>query len=401
MTATGVDRFQELLSQRAAKGPRPGTAAGPAFKYQFGSGKPDPASFPYQELVQAMADVMEVEGADALTYGAVLGYDALRDWVVHKYKVLEGLDVRREQVLITNGSSDSIGLVIQTFVDDGDPVICEAPTFLGTLLTLRRNGADLYGVEVDDEGMRVDQVEEHLDRLAREGRRCKMIYTIDYFQNPAGPTLSEPRRRRLLELARKHNVMILEDDAYGELRFEGVAPPSLFSLDDTGLVVRSGTLSKILGAGTRIGWVLAPDQLVPYVSAFNTGGGVAPLTSRVCYYFLRGNLESHVELLRNVYRAKRDAMIEELERGLTGTDAEWSRPEGGFFVWLKLPTGTDAQTLNRLATERSVGYVAGPAFMPNGGGEQYVRLAYSFESPDEIREGTRLLCEAIRGAQPA
>ena len=398
MTATGVDRFQELLSRRAAKGPRPGTAAGPALKYQFGSGKPDPASFPYQELVRAMADVMEVEGADALTYGAVIGYDALRDWVVHKYKVLEGLEIRRENVLITNGSSDSIGLIIQTFVDEGDPVVCEAPTFLGKLLTLRRNGADLYGVEVDDEGLRVDQVEAHLERLAREGRRCKLIYTIDYFQNPAGPTLSEPRRRQLLEVARKHNVAILEDDAYGELRFEGVAPPSLFSLDESDLVVRTGTLSKILGAGTRIGWVVAPESLVPYISAFNAGGGVAPLTSRVCYYFMRDNLETHVELLRNVYRAKRDAMIEGLEQGLAGTDAVWSRPEGGFFVWLKLPTGTDTQALNRLATERSVGYVAGPAFMPNGGGEEYIRLAYSFESPDEIRDGTRLLCEAIRSA---
>jgi len=400
MTATGVDRFQELLSKRAARGPAAGIFGAAPLKYQFGSGKPDPGSFPYQDLVQAMSDVMEVEGADALTYGTGAGYTALREWVSHKYKVFEGVDIPTDQILITNGSSDALAQVIQAFVDDGDPVICEAPTFLGTLRTLRRIGADLHGVEIDDEGLRVDQVEAHLERLAREGRRCKLIYTIAYFQNPAGPTLSEGRRRQLLAVARKYNVMILEDDAYGELRFEGTAPPSLFTLDDSGLVCRTGTLSKILGAGVRIGWVVAPKPLVPYLAAFNYGGGVSPLTSRICTFYMRDHLETHVKELCAVYKAKRDAMIEGLERGLAGTDASWFKPEGGFFVWLKLPSGTDIEELARLAAERSVGFVSGPAFMPNGGGEEYIRLAYSFEAPDEIREGTRLLCEAIVGATP-
>ncbi|MCC6175111.1 MAG: PLP-dependent aminotransferase family protein [Chloroflexi bacterium] len=398
MTATGTARFQELLSTRAARGGRPPQHVGGP-RFQFGSGKPDPGSFPYQDLAQAMADVMEMEGADALTYGSLYGYDALRDWVCHKYDVFEGLKLSRDNILITNGSGDAIGHVIQTFVDDGDVVVTEAPTFLATLGSLRRNGADLIGIEVDDEGMRTDILADRLAQLEREGRRCKLIYTIDTFQNPSGPTLSEPRRRHLLELARHYNIAVMEDDAYGELRFEGTQPPSLYSLDQDDLVVRTGTLSKILGAGVRLGWCVAPAAMVPYLAAFNYGGGVSPLTSRICTYYMRENLEGHVAHLRNVYRDKRDAMIGELERGLSGTDATWSRPQGGFFIWLKLPTGTSQTRLAELAKQEDVGYVVGPAFMPNGGGEEYIRLAFSFEAPDEIREGTRRLCRAILGAR--
>jgi 2-aminoadipate transaminase len=399
MTAAGVDRFQELLSQRAAFGPRAAIGGRTGITYNFGAGNPDPGSFPYQGLVQAMSDVMEVDGADALSYGSFYGYQGLREWVCHKLKVFENLDTTPDNILITNGSGDALGLVIQTFVDVGDPVICEAPTFSGTLQTLRRNGADLYGVEVDDEGMRTDRLADRLEQIVREGRKPKLIYTIDTFHNPAGPTLTEQRRREVLELARTYNVVVLEDDAYGELRFEGTAVPSLFELDDAGLVARSGTLSKILGAGTRVGWVIAPPSMIGYASAFNFGGSVSPLTSRVCTFYMRGALETHVAELRQIYKDKRDAMIETLEQELAGTDFTCSRPEGGFFLWIKLPTGTSQATLARLAAEQKVGYVAGPAFMPNGGGEEYIRLAYSYETPEEIREGTRLLCQSILAAR--
>jgi 2-aminoadipate transaminase len=396
---TGSDHpLQELLSSRAARGPRP--PYGPAtLRYQFGSGNPDPESAPRQELTQAMADVMELDGVDALRYGSLYGYDGLRDLVVHKYRVFEGLEIGRDNVLIANGSNDAISLIVQAFVDEGDPVICEAPTYMTTIQLFRRQGAELIGVEVDDEGMRTDVLAERLAALRREGKRCKLIYTIPSFQNPAGPTLSGARRRELLELAREHNVVVLEDDAYGELRFEGEAPTSLYALDRAGLVCRTGTLSKILGAGVRLGWVVAPEPIVPYLAAFNFGGGVAPLTSRVCTFYLRDNLEPHVAELVEVYRAKRDAMLEELERGLGDTDAWWRRPEGGFFIWLRLPSGTDPRRLAERAAEASVGYTGGPACMPNGGGEEYIRLAYSYESPDEIREGTRLLCKAIKEAR--
>jgi 2-aminoadipate transaminase len=399
MTATGVDRFQELLSQRAAQGPRLAPGGRTGIKYNFGAGNPDPGSFPYQGLVQAMADVMETDGVAALSYGGFYGYEGLREWVCHKLKVFEDLDVTTDNILIANGSGDALGMVIQTFVNFGDAVICEAPTFSGTLQGLRRNGADLYGVEVDDEGMRTDRLADRLEELTKAGRKPKLIYTIDTFQNPAGPTLTLKRRLELLELARKYNVVVLEDDAYGELRWEGEPVTSLYELDDAGLVARTGTLSKILGAGTRVGWVIAPASMVPYISAFNFGGSVSPLTSRICTAYMRGNLEPHVDELRGIYHRKRNAMLDALQEVLGETDATWSKPEGGFFIWVKLPTGTSQSKLAELAAEQKVGYVTGPAFMPNGGGEEYIRLAYSYETPEEIGEGTTLLSEAILAAR--
>lgn len=399
MTATSADQFQTLLSHRAAKGPRPAQGLGPNITFKLGTGNPDPGSFPYAEIAQAAADVMETDGAAALSYGDPYGQLALREWVCHKHKVLENLDITPDNILITNGSGDALGLVIQTFVDEGDAVITEAPTFSATLQTLRRNGASLHGIPVDKDGMRTDLLAAKLEELAQAGTPCKLIYTIDTFQNPSGPTLTLARRHELLALARQYNVVVLEDDAYGELRWEGQTVPSLFELDKGGMVARTGTLSKILGAGVRIGWVVASPAMLPYISTFNFSGGVSPLTSRICLKYMQGHFEPHVQELRAIYKAKRDAMIETLETGLAGTDAVWNRPEGGFFIWLKLPTGTDATKLQQLATDAGVAYVAGAAFMPNGGGQEYIRLAFSYETLDALREGTALVCTAIREAR--
>ncbi|MFN8523630.1 MAG: PLP-dependent aminotransferase family protein [Chloroflexota bacterium] len=397
MTATAADRYQALLSSRAKRGARPNQSPhGPRFG--FASGKPDPGSFPYAELAEAMSDVMETDGANSLTYGQLYGFDGLRELIAHKYEIFEGLKLSKDNIIIANGSGDAIGQVIQTFVDDGDPVICEAPTFSATIQSFRRVAADLIGIEMDDQGLRTDLVEQKLKELRAAGRQCKLIYTIDNFQNPGGPTLSEPRRRHLIALAKEYNVPICEDDAYGELRFEGEFVPSLLSMDDSGLVCRTGTLSKILGAGFRLGWVAASPELLQYFAGFNFGGGVSPLTSRIATTYLSKHIEPHVADLVNIYREKRDAMLDELQKGIGDTDAEWSKPEGGFFIWVKLPTGCDTKKLTELAAASSIGFNMGTAFMPNGGGERHIRLAYSFESPSELREGTRLLCQAIRGA---
>jgi 2-aminoadipate transaminase len=404
MTTTSGTRFEQLLSSRAALG-RPGTRAGgpPAPSgqgpiYEFGGGRPDPASFPYQGIVAATAEMMEVEGADALTYGDPQGYAGLRDFVCRKYERFEGLNLDPEGVLITNGSGHAISLVISAFVDVGDPVICEAPTFLGTLNTLRRHGAEVLDAPIDGEGIVTGAVRERLDGLRERGRRCKLIYTMPNFHNPGGPTMSLARRRELLALAREYETPILEDDAYGELRFEGEALPSLYALDEQGGVIRTGTLSKILGAGMRLGWLVAPRELMPVFQGFNFGGGVNPFASRVATYYMREYLEEHVAHLVEVYREKRDAMVRGLEEGLAGVAAEISKPEGGFFLWLKLPPGADRAQVAQRAAESRVQYVPGTACFANGGGEEFIRLAYSYESPERCYEGARLLGEAIRGA---
>jgi 2-aminoadipate transaminase len=397
--STTATRFEQLLSARAQIGyGRPGAWPGGKVEYEFGGGKPDPGSFPYDEIVDATARMMKIEGDQALTYGEPLGYRGLRELLAHKYDHFENLQVSPDNFLLTNGSSHALSLAISMFVDIGDPVILEAPTFSGTLVGLRRHGAELHGVPVDDEGIVIEAVREKLDMLKAQGRRCKLIYTMPTFHNPAGPTATLERRKALIALAREHETLILEDDAYGDLRFEGEFIPSLYALDDSGIVIRSGTFSKILGAGMRLGWLLAPQEMIPTLQGFNFGGGVAPFTSRVATYYMRDHMADHVKVLIDVYRNKRDAMLQGLNETLEGTDAEISKPAGGFFIWIKLPTGTDREKLGQLAREAGVGVVPGTAFMPNGGGEDHIRLAFSYESEEKCHAGARHLGSAIRGA---
>jgi 2-aminoadipate transaminase len=399
MNAHASAAVNHLLSTRARLAPPAASRPVVDPLYDFGAGQPDPASFPYDGLVEATARVMQAEGAGALMYGEPQGYRPLRELVCHKYELFEGLKVAPENIVISNGSGHALALAFSAFVDVGDPIIIEAPTFSGTLHSIRRHGPDVLTVPVDGEGLVVDAVREHLEALRRRGRQCKLIYTIVNFQNPAGPCLSRRRRHELIELAHRHDTVILEDDAYGELRFEGEAHPSLYALDPGGRVLRAGTLSKILGAGVRLGWLAAPRPLIPVLQMFLYGGGVSPYMSRVATYYMRDHMAEHVATLVEVYRAKRDAMLRGLREVLADTDVEVSHPEGGFFIWIKLPSGTNPARLAALATQARIQYSPGPAFFANGGGEQFIRLAFSYEPPARCYEGARLLAGAVREAR--
>lgn len=404
MTPDTHDPYDALLAARARIGwgipvatPRPSMSA----LYEFGGGYPDPSSFPYDGMVEATARMMQAEGAAAMTYGEPQGYRALRELVCAKYERFEAFKVEPENIIVANGSGHALALAFSAFVDPGDAVIAEAPTFAGSLNTIRRHGPQILDVPVDDEGIVTAAVRQRLEALRREGRRCKLIYTIVNFQNPAGPSQSLRRRHELVELAGEYETLILEDDAYGELRFEGETLPPLYALDRGGRVIRAGTLSKILGAGVRLGWLCAPRELIPAFQGFLFGGGVNPFMSRVATYFLRDHLADHVGRLIGVYRAKRDAMLRGLDEILAGTDALISRPQGGFFLWLRLPRGTDRKRLAELAVEARVQYTPGPVFYANGGGEEFIRLAFSYEPPEKCYEGARLMAKAILTASAA
>jgi 2-aminoadipate transaminase len=402
MTTKPATRIDEMLSTRARIGwDAPAPPSRPALDalYDFGAGYPDPATYPYDRLVEATARMMKEEGGQALNYGEYQGYTGLREVVCHKYALFERLEVTPENLLISNGSGHALSLAFSAFVDIGDAIISEAPTFSGTLHTIRRHGPEVLDAPVDADGMVIDAVREHLERLKRQGRRCKLIYTIVNFQNPAGPTLSLARREELVALADEYDTLILEDDAYGEIRFEGDPLPSLFALDPNGRVIRAGTVSKILGAGFRLGWLCAPREMIPVFQGFLFGGGVNPFASRVATYYLRDHLAEHVGVLVEAYRAKRDAMLKGLWEVLGKTDVEISKPEGGFFIWIKLPTGTDPKRLREIASRRRVQYSPGPTFFANGGGERFIRLAYSYETPERCYEGARLLAQAIMEAR--
>jgi 2-aminoadipate transaminase len=397
MATNPIARFDDLLSTRGRigrGGPAAPTRPVENALYDFGGGFPDPASFPYDGLVEATARMMKVEGAEALTYGDYQGYLGLRELVCHKYALFERLEVEPDNLIVSNGSGHALSLAFSAFIDVGDAMISEAPTFAGTLNTIRRHGPEVLDVPVDGEGMVTDVAREHLEKLRRAGRRCKLIYTIVNFQNPAGPTLSLRRRHELIALAQEYDTLILEDDAYGELRFEGEFLPSLYALDPA-RVIRAGTVSKILGAGFRLGWLCAPRDMIPVFQSFLFGGGVSPFASRVATYYLRDHMAEHVALLVDVYRAKRDAMLKGLWEVLDGTDVEINRPEGGFFIWIKLPTSTDPAKLAERAGRARVQYTPGRSFFINGGGEEFIRLAYSYEAPERCYDGARVLARAL------
>ena len=367
--------------------------------YEFGGGFPDPVSFPYEGMIEATARMMAVEGAAAMTYGDPMGYRGLRELVCEKYERFESFSTSPDNIIVANGSGHALALAFSAFVDPGDVIISESPTFSGSLNTMRRHGPEILDVPVDDEGIVTDAVRERLKALRAQGRRCKLIYTIVNFQNPAGPSQSLRRRHELLELANEFDTLILEDDAYGELRFEGETLPPLYALDRNARTIRAGTLSKILGAGVRLGWLCAPKEMIPAFQGFLFGGGVNPFMSRVATYYLRDHLTEHVKRLIDIYRAKRDGMLRGLDETLAGTDAVISRPEGGFFIWIRLPSGTDPKRLQELAVEARAQYTPGPAFFPQGGGHEYIRLAFSYESAEKCYEGARVIGRAILAAK--
>src|SRR5207244_4100600 len=250
--------------------------------------------------------------------------------------LFEKMKADPENIIVANGSGQALALAFGAFVDPGDVVISEAPTFSGSLNTIRRHGPQILDVPVDDEGIVTDAVRERLEGLRRQGRRCKLIYTIVNFQNPAGPSQSLRRRQALIALAHEYETLILEDDAYGELRFEGETLPPLSALDPGGRVVRAGTLSKILGAGVRLGWLCAPREMIPAFQGFLFGGGVNPFMSRVATYYMRSDMPAHVARLIDVYRTKGDRLLRCLAETLQAPAPGVSLPPAGSLLWMKL-----------------------------------------------------------------
>jgi 2-aminoadipate transaminase len=325
----------------------------------------------------------------------------------------EGMHVDPEDVLVTTGGQQVIDLVCKTLVDPGDVIVAEAPTYPGAVPAFSAYQADVVQIAMDDDGMRIDELEETLERLEREGRRPKFIYTIPTFQNPAGVTMSLPRRQRLVQVARERELLVLEDNPYGLLRYEGEALPTLRSLDGGDFVIYLGTFSKILSPGIRLGWAVAPP---PVMDKVVLGKQAADLcTSTLTQYFVReyfrdGNWREYVESLAEIYRSRRDAMVGALGRHFP-PQATWTEPDGGLFIWATLPPYIDTSDLLAKALREDVAFVPGQAAYVDGSGHNSMRLNFSAGDEDEIREGIRRIGKviaeqvelygALTGEQPA
>jgi 2-aminoadipate transaminase len=369
----------------------------------MGGGQPDPASLPREELADLAGELLASEdGAAALSYGDAAGYLGLRETLADKLRRWEGIEAAPDEILVTNGSNHGLAVTAQLFINPGDVAIVEAPTFMGGLRPFRQLKAQIEMVPLDDDGLDVEALERLLRRLKDAGTPAKLLYTIPNFHNPAGVTLTLARRRRIAELADAFNFVILEDDAYGELRFDGEHIPPLYTVARKGRVIRSATLSKILAAGLRVGYLTAPKEIVGRLSSLKLDGGHSPFTSRLANVYVKKRHDEHVELLRGIYRSKRDALVRGIERGFQDAPQlkpAFRLPNGGFFLWLKLPAGIDSAQVAKEAGDRGVAYVPGPAFFADGSGSEYIRLAWSMLSEEDLEAAGGLLAEAVKAVK--
>jgi 2-aminoadipate transaminase len=361
----------------------------------FAGGLPAPEVFPVKKFQEACNAVLDHEAAQALQYSTTEGYRPLREMIA-RHTSRYSVSITPENILITSGSQQALDLIGRVFINQGDHIVCESPTYLGALQAWNAYGAQYISVPSDENGMITDELEKAL----RIGP--KFIYVLPNFQNPSGTTLSLERRKQLVELADRYGVPIVEDDPYGQLRFEGEHLPSLVSLDSeyrgddgcyTGNVIYLSTFSKLLAPGIRLAWVVAPEQVIRKLVQAKQAADLntAAFNQMVAYEVGKGGyLDEHVKYIRQVYKERRDVMLETMEE-LFPSEVHWTHPLGGMFLWGILPEGMDAAEVLKLAIERKVAFVPGESFHPNGGGKNTMRINFSYSNPEAIREGvTRL-----------
>ncbi len=363
----------------------------------FAGGLPGPDVFPLKEFQAACNAVIEQQGAQALQYSTTEGYRPLREMISRHATRYMHVDVSPDNILITSGSQQALDFAGRLFINRGDYIVVESPSYLGALQAWNAYGAQYIAVPTDENGMIVDELEAAL----RIGP--KFIYVLPNFQNPSGVTLCLERRIKLIELADKYGVPIIEDDPYGQLRYEGEHIPSLVSLDSqfrgknggcySGNVIYLSTFSKLLAPGLRLAWVIAPEQVIRKLVMTKQAADLhtASFNQYVAYEVGKGGfLDEHVKVIRSVYKERRDVMLEMMDE-MFPREVHWTRPQGGMFLWGVLPEGMDAADVLKVAIDRKVAFVPGAAFHACGGGANTMRINFSYPTPDSIREGiTRL-----------
>jgi len=369
----------------------------------FAGGLPAPEVFPVKEFQDACNQVLTDHGALALQYSTTEGYLPLREMIA-RHNARFSVHVTAENIMITSGSQQALDFIGRLFINRGDYVVVESPTYLGALQAWNAYGAQYISVPSDENGMIMDKLEEAL----RIGP--KFIYILPNFQNPSGSTLSLERRKRLVLLADQYGVPIVEDDPYGQLRYDGEHIPSVATLDSryrndndgeyTGNVIYLSTFSKLLAPGLRLAWVIAPPQVVRKLVMTKQAADLhtSSFNQHVAYEVAKGGfLDEHVKVIRAVYKERRDVMIEMMEE-MFPAGVSWTKPLGGMFLWGVLPENVDAAEVLKVAVERKVAFVPGAAFHPNDGGKNTMRLNFSFSNPENIREGIERLGVTLKEA---
>lgn len=359
----------------------------------FSGGFPSPLTFPTEDLKQIMMEVMDTEAASALQYGATEGDMLLRTLLAERYKN-QGVDISVDNLIITTASQQALDLIAKMFIDRGDYVIVGLPSYLGGLSAFNSYGAQMIGIPMDEEGEDPAVLEAELIKLKNMGKKPKFIYLIPDFQNPAGVTMTEKRRKEIIALAHKYDVLILEDSPYRELRYEGETQKTMYELDGTGHVIMLGTFSKIFCPGFRIGWVVGhPDVLDKIVVGKQaTDLCTPPFTQRIAArYIEKGLLDPKIEEIRKMYSVKQKGFLQALDNYMP-EEISWTKPEGGLFMMAYAPKHLDTNALLLdCIKEAKVAYVAGTSFFCDGGGTNSMRLNFSYETLEKNEEGAKRL----------
>jgi 2-aminoadipate transaminase len=357
-------------------------------------GMPYLEGLPLDVIADTMQRLIANKGTTALQYGSGQGEEVLREHIT-QVVALEGVSAHPDDIVVTTGSQSALDLVTRIFVDPGDVVIAEAPSYVGALGVFRSYQADVVQVPLDADGLVPAELDATLTRLAAEGRRVKFLYTVPTFQNPAGVSLSAERRPQVLEICRRHRVLVVEDNPYGLLGFDDEPMPALRSYDTDG-VLYLGSFSKTFAPGYRVGFVIAPHAVREKLVLASESAVLSPSNASqlaVATYLETCDWKAQIKDYRELYRERRDALVGALGEYLPS--ASWNVPSGGFFVWVRLPDGLDARAMLPRAVTARVAYVPGTAFYYDGSGSDHMRLSFCFPTPDRIREGVRRLAGVV------
>ncbi len=359
----------------------------------FAGGLPAPELFPTEELAKVSEVVLRESGRQALQYGPTDGFTPLREKIAKRMKVF-GFETDAANILITSGSQQGLDFSARVFLNEGDIVICESPSYLGAINAFKACMPEFVEIATDENGM----IMEDLEEVLKTRENVKMIYVIPDFQNPSGKTWSIERRKRLIELANEYDLPVIEDNPYGELRFEGEIPPSLKAFDTEGRVVFLGTFSKTFSPGMRIGWVIADAPILQKYNFIKQGADLQSSTiaqREMDKYLEMYDLDAHIEKIKGVYRNRRDVMLEAIKEHFP-SNVSYTYPEGGLFTWVVLPENINARDVMPKALENNVAFVPGGSFFPNGGNENTFRLNYSNMPEDKIKEGIARLGKVLK-----
>ena len=358
----------------------------------LGGGIPDAPTIPVEDLRAALNAVLDEEADDAMVYGGWMGFDGLREALADRQSRIDGLELDAGNFIIHNGGSAAMDNIARTFVREGDVVISEGPSFSGFVETIKACHAEIVEVPVDEDGISLEAVASAIAEAESAGKTVKMIYTIPDYHNPTGVTMSDARRRALLELCARHRVLVVEDGTYSELYFDDSPPPSMYALSDGYGVLRIGTFSKVAATGLRIGWVQARHEFIRALPKVRYDMGASPILLRAMARYLRaGHLEPHVEELRELYALKCLTLCDSLEEHCSSY-VRFTRPEGGFFLWLEC-IDAPASEVRAAAAEEGIIFASGSSFFhdPQKARNRYLRLAFSSATVAQLKEvGPRL-----------